>query len=422
MNKGVKLRSLAHKILLDVYKFNTNIDKVYKRNSVDNLKSKDIAFINNISMNTMRYYFHSINIIKLYANKLPKLHERILLCSAITQIVFLDFKDYAVINSTVEVAKNLKKSHSFINAILKKINIDKNKIKNTAVKFKDLPFWFKNETKYLSEQEKNFFLKSFYKEPDIHLVFKSQKYLKNFKEKNLPTSINSAFLVNRKKVKDILSYKEGSWWVQDFSSSFPLMNINNEILVSRSIDLCAAPGGKSFQILSKKGNIILNDKNINRIEVLKSNLNRLKFKAKITNNDVINIEEANKFKFVVLDAPCSSIGTIRKHPEIFFKKKYPNLQNLIKIQERMLDKASRILDKNGVILYMVCSFLKSETTNQIEKFLMRNKDFKLDKFNVSPDNLYGNDLVKNDLMLTLPIELNGYKIDGYFAAFLKKNR
>ena len=106
----------------------------------------------------MRYQFHSKKIINLYARKKPKTHELLLLSSAITQIVFLNLKDYAVINSSVDIAKKLKIYHGYINAILKKIAIDKKKLKNIKIIYNDLPKWFQLKTRYLSTSEKNSFL------------------------------------------------------------------------------------------------------------------------------------------------------------------------------------------------------------------------------------------------------------------------
>ena len=77
-----------------------------------------------------------------------------------------------------------------------------------------------------------------------------------------------------------------------------------------------------------------------------------------------------KFDIITIDAPCSAVGTIRRHPEIFFKKKSPDLNSLIKTQYDLLKKSSNLLSKNGIIIYMTCSFLEIETTAQITKFLM----------------------------------------------------
>ena len=102
--------------------------------------------------------------------------------------------------------------------------------------------------------------------------------------------------------------------------------------------MCAAPGGKSFQLLSKNIKITLNDKSKRRIELIKENLARLNLKAKILNKDFIDLDINDKYDFIILDAPCGSIGTIRKNPEIFFKRKEPNFRNLLDLQEKMLKK------------------------------------------------------------------------------------
>ena len=86
----------------------------------------------------------------------------------------------------------------------------------------------------------------------------------------------------------------------------------------------------------------------------------------------------------------------------------------------MLEKASNLINKNGIIIYMVCSFLENESTDQIKKFLKNKKEFKLHNFKVLNENSEYTKLVKNNFMMTLPNSVLGYNIDGYFAAFIKK--
>ena len=169
-------------------------------------------------------------------------------------------------------------------------------------------------------------------------------------------------------MKNYKSYFTGRWWVQDFSSSFALNHLPSNFLDKNNIDLCSAPGGKAFQILSRSKEIKLNDKSKSRLKILKENLNRLNLKAEIINKDVMNFNSSIKYNFIVLDAPCTAIGTIRKNPEILFKKDNPNVQMITKLQKDMLNKASNILEKDGLILYMVCSFLKIETTDSFINF------------------------------------------------------
>ena len=420
MNRGIVLRKKVHNVLLDIYRSNKTIDIAYTKNNVSSLSNRDRAFINTICLNSMRYYYHSEKILTLYTSKKPKLNERILICCAITQIIFLSFKEYAVINSTVELAKTLKKSHGFINAVLQKINLDKVKLREIQIEFEYLPTWFKNLTNNLTSHQKKIFLKNFFQEPDLHLVFKNENYLLNFEKEIIPTSNRSGFLVNRCKITDIPSYKDGSWWVQDYSSFFPLNNIKEKMINKSNIDLCAAPGGKSFQILSANNDIILNDINKYRLERLKDNLKRLKYNPKITNIDLMDFNENHKYDFIILDAPCSAIGTIRKNPEILFRKNIPKINNLIKVQKDMLNKAAKLLNKDGVILYMVCSFLEIETIDQIENFLIENKNYSLCEFSIKDKNLKYKRFIKNNFMLTLPERIKNCNIDGYFAAYLKK--
>ena len=154
------------------------------------------------------------------------------------------------------------------------------------------------------------------------------------------TSEISGFLVNKKNIRNIKSFNKGHWWVQDFASFFPLQNLQLRDEKKKILDACAAPGGKSFQLLSKHQSIILNDKSSNRIEILKTNLNRLNFSSKIINKDFIKLNETDKYDMIILDAPCSAIGTIRKNPEIFFKSNEPNFTKLCVLQRNMLNKAS----------------------------------------------------------------------------------
>ncbi len=421
MDTGSRLRLEVHNILYDVHKHGITFDKAFSKISNKNISSRDIAFINSVSLNTMRYTFHSKKILYKYVKKKPKTNEEILLCSAITQIVFLNFKDYAVINSSVEIAKKLKLFHGFINGCLRKICRNKEKeLKNTCVSLSDLPFWFRERTKDLTRSQIKLFLENFYEEPNLHLVFKDKKYLSNFKEELSLTSQNSGFLVKKQKVENISSFKDGIWWVQDFSSSFPLNNVESHIIDKSCFDMCAAPGGKSFQILSKKKNIVLNDKSKKRIEILKKNLNRLNYSPKITNIDVHKLEKKPKYDFIIVDAPCSAIGTIRKNPEIFYRKKEPNFLDLKKIQRKMLKKASELLKDKGIILYMVCSFLKEESTDQVDHFLSNNDNFSVTNFSLKNNVSKKLFFIKNKKLVIIPSQINKYNIDGYFAIYLKK--
>ena len=226
----------------------------------------------------------------------------------------------------------------------------------------------------------------------------------NFKEPKVKTSTNSAFIETKKKVTSIHNFKKGEWWVQDFSSMLPLA-ILNKIENLNILDMCAAPGGKAFQILSKN-RVILNDINIKRISRLKKNLNRLKLNPEIKNLNALNLDENYKFDMVILDAPCSSIGTIRKHPEIFFKSSGPDMGSLVQLQKNLLQKASQLINNKGKIVYMVCSFFYSETIEIIQKFPQKNKNFTIEKYTPNKEFSDIKHLISEEgYFLTIPTKL-----------------
>ncbi len=420
MIKGEKVRLDIHNILFSIYKFNNTLENTSIKKVIDKHKKEDVSFIFNVTLNSMRLHIHILKILKIYIKKKLRDHEKILLISAITQIVFLDFKEYAVINCSVEISKKLKLYPALINASLKAIARNKKKLKDIKINFNDLPQWFRESTSSLTINEKKQFIENFYKEPDVHIVFKNKEKLKKFEEDIVKTSSTSGFLINSKEIESKESFVKGDWWVQDFSSFFPINNIIFKNQNLKLLDACAAPGGKAFQLLSKNLEVTLNDKSKRRIQVLKSNLNRLKYNPTILNRDFINFDKNEKFDFIIIDAPCSAIGTIRKNPEIFFKSKMPDFDGLNNLQQNMLEKAAHLLNVGGNILYMTCSFIKNETFDQVNKFLKNNNNFLIDNFILTEENHNFSKLLKNNLMITIPDKILNNNIDGYFAANLKK--
>ncbi len=420
MIKGEKIRFDIHNILFSINKFNKTLNNSSIKKIIDKQKKEDLSLLFNVTLNSMRLQFHSLKIINKYVKKKLRDHERILLISAITQIVFLDFKEYAVINCSVEIAKKLKLYPGLINASLKKIAGNKIELKKTKIQFKDLPGWFQKKNNTLSLLEKRKFLNNFYKEPSVHIVFKNKETLNSFDEDLIKTTEISGFLVDKKNIINKKSFVDGNWWVQDFSSFFPMHNFEIENKNKTILDACAAPGGKSFQLISKNLNVILNDKSKNRVKTLKSNLDRLSFSNKILNKDFIKFDEKISYDIILIDSPCSAVGTIRKNPEIFFKKDAPNFIELTNLQDKMLEKASRLVRKDGYIIYMICSFLKIETIDQINKFLRKNKNFILSNIKIKKNNIKYSNLIKNNFMITLPDNVFNNQIDGFFASFLKR--
>ena len=198
-------------------------------------------------LTTMRYFFHIKNILKKYLKKNNKIHQKILLMSAVCQIVFLDFREYAVIDCSVEISKKLKIYPGLINSALKNISKDKSELKKNLINYKVFPHWFKKEFYNESKERKDTFTKNFFSKPNLHIVFKSEDELKKFEKKLIKTSELSGFLKDdSNKIFNLPSFKKGEWWIQDLSSFLPINIFKKNFENKEVLDLCAAPRRKIF--------------------------------------------------------------------------------------------------------------------------------------------------------------------------------
>ena len=201
------------------------------------------------------------------------------------------------------------------------------KFQKKKIKFKELPYWFSKEFKGFSKEEKVSFMNSITEKPNLHLVFKNSITKSFDKINSIKTSKKSLIILENLPIKKLPGYSAGEWWVQDYSTMLPLHLIEN-LHNKNVIDLCSAPGGKSLQALSSGAILDLIEINPKRANLLQSNLTRLNYKNKVTIEDALKISNFKKYDYVIVDSPCSSVGTIRRNPDIFFRKSEPNLEAL----------------------------------------------------------------------------------------------
>ncbi len=420
MRKSVKVRLIIFDILNEIHQNNKNFEESYLFSTKNSKLSKqDRSMIYNIVLNSIRNNFFVDKILNNYLQKKTSLKIKILLLCAITQILYLDFKEYAVTNDTVEVAKIKKLNPGLVNSLLKNVIKNKNTINKKKFSQSSLPLWFVRALKKNSLNLKEI-IENISNEPSLHLVFKNKNLLKNLKEENDKTTEVSTFILNKKKIKDLDGYEKGNWWVQDLSSMLPI-HLSPEIKFKKVLDMCAAPGGKAFQTICFNNDVTLNDISLKRIKTLKTNLDRLNFFNEIKNYNALNIPEIDKFDVIILDSPCSGIGTLRRNPEILYKKKPPDLDFLIKVQNNLINKAAKLLNKNGVLIYMVCSFFYDETKNIKNKFLNENKNFSQHKFNLDSNKKFKKFLDDEGDIFCIPSKFKTYMVDGFYSVKFIKN-
>ena len=425
MTDGINSRIVIVKILKKIKESRINIDQCFEKELKKiNLSIKDKKYIYNVVITTIKNINSIDQILKNFTKSVNKKDvSYFFIISAISQIFILNQKEYAVINSTCEAYKRLnKKKLNFINGLLRNITRNKSSINIDKLNKSLHPIWFKNILKELPTSKRKVIYKSITKRPLINLVFKNNKKLNIVKQKFLETSKNSLALSEFIDLKKISGYNEGLWWVQDFASTIPVKLIPN-LKNQNILDMCAAPGGKTFQLLNSGARVTSCDISINRVKLLKENARRLQYNLNIINMDALKILENKFFDTVLIDAPCSSIGTIRKNPEILYRNSGPNFEFYLDLQYKLLEKAKKLLKINGTLIFAVCSFNKKEGVKQIEKFLLKNKNFQINPIIKSESKGFKKLVTKEGFFQSYPDDLNEIGgIDGFFIArLIKKN-
>jgi len=224
-------------------------------------------------------------------------------------------------------------------------------------------------------------------------------------------------------IPELPGFNEGAWWVQDAAAALPVL-VMGDVSGQRVFDLCAAPGGKAMQLAARGAKVVAVDRSAPRLERLKENMKRLQLDAEVFCSDALKWEPASQATFVLLDAPCSATGTIRRHPDVQRLKKPEDLVRLMVLQSQLLDRAAeKLLTPGGMLVYAVCSLQPEEAEEQIEKFLSRQPGFAREP--IRADEVGGlSDLVTpvGDLRC-LPChmaDLGG--MDGFYVARLRKSR
>lgn len=166
-------------------------------------------------------------------------------------------------------------------------------------------------------------------------------------------------------VEALPGFAEGRWWVQDAASAIParLLGLPSG---ARVLDLCAAPGGKTAQLVKAGHLVTALDSDAKRVERLKENLARLDYTAEIIVGDAGTFAPNSPYQGVLLDAPCSATGTFRRHPEVIWHRSVGDVAGRVRLQRALLTNAFRCLDAGGVLLYCVCSLEPAEGEDQVD--------------------------------------------------------
>lgn len=223
-------------------------------------------------------------------------------------------------------------------------------------------------------------------------------------------------------VTGLPGFADGAWWVQDVAAALPvrlLGHVRNHTV----FDVCAAPGGKTLQLAAAGARAVAMDRAEERLAILRENLTRTGLKARIQEADLFDWRPDIAPKMILLDAPCSATGTIRRHPDIPFLKGPEDVANLAEIQARMLEQAFDILAPGGTLVFCTCSLQPEEGPAQIERLLEARPDARSWPIDARMINDFEEAVTRDGNLRTLPCiwpEWGG--MDGFFGARIEKQR
>ncbi|QEK11999.1 16S rRNA (cytosine(967)-C(5))-methyltransferase RsmB [Crassaminicella thermophila] len=380
---------------------------------------------------------------KLSKVKMKRINIRVLniLRIGLYQIIYLDkIPEFAAVNESVKLVKKVEyKASGFVNGILRSFLRNKNNIKVPSLEEDKVthlsityshPKWMVK--KWLKEFGQDFtmrLLKANNETPRLSIrtntlkISKKQligKLLNDGIEVYEDTYVDEALYIrNLTNIEELELYKKGYFQIQDESSMF-VAHVLDPKPDEFVIDVCAAPGGKTThmaQLMQNKGQILARDIYKHKLKLIKSNALRLgitNIKTEVFNAKEIDPNLLEKADKVLVDAPCSGLGIIRRKPELKYNKRPDDTKEITKLQLEILMNASKYVKKDGILVYSTCTIEKEENIGIIERFMKNNSNFEILDINDS----LPLKLRRKEKTLQLYPHIHG--TDGFFICKLKK--
>jgi len=220
------------------------------------------------------------------------------------------------------------------------------------------------------------------------------------------------------RIEDLPGFAEGMWWVQDAAAALPAKLLGSDLTGKHVLDMCAAPGGKTAQLAAAGAQVTALDRSRKRV---KENLTRLHLAAHIETADAALWRKARDFDAVLLDAPCSATGTIRRHPDVAWLKDPRDIAKLTATQDRLLDSAVDLLRDGGTLVYCTCSLQPEEGRARIDALLARAPNMRRAPIGAFEVGGVEELLTTEGDLRSFPHQLAQFGgIDGFYAARLVK--
>jgi 16S rRNA (cytosine967-C5)-methyltransferase len=342
----------------------------------------------------------------------------------ICQLLFLDVAPHAAISTTVDLVKGGSQAGfaKLLNAVLRRLDREGRELVATQdAPLLDTPEWlWRSWVRTYGEETARAIATAHLSEApvDITVAADPQGWAATLEAQILPTG--SLRRAAGGSIAALPGFNEAAWWVQDAAAALPARLLGN--VRGKSVaDLCAAPGGKALQLALAGASVTALDRSGKRLVRLAENLKRLGLAAKVIEADAGAWVPPEPFDAILLDAPCSATGTLRRHPDVARHKNPAEITKLAAVQARLLRATIPMLKPGGTLVYCTCSLEPEEGIEQISALLAEGAPLR--RIPIQPQEIGGlAELITADGDLrTLPChlaELGG--MDAFFAARLEK--
>lgn len=359
----------------------------------------------------------------------PRAQSALLIGAA--QILWMDVPDHAAVDLSVRLVQSDRRAAKYaglVNAVLRRCARDgQGLIDEISMQTLDLPQWMLARwNAHYGEATARDMALALGHEPSLDLTVKSDapQWASRLHGEILPTGTVRTLLQGS--VTMLPGFAEGQWWVQDAAAALPV-RLFGDIKDKRVADLCAAPGGKTAQLALAGAQVTAVDRSPARVARLRDNLTRLALQAETVVADAAEWPaEAASFDGILVDAPCTSTGTIRRHPDVAWLRQEGDIAALSALQKRLLHKATHLLKPGGTLVYCTCSLEPEEGEHAIAALLASESGLR--RAPVEKDEVAGLDgiITADGDLRTLPSHLPNADprlggLDGFYAARLIKS-
>lgn len=347
--------------------------------ALDRLEPADRARAQRLAMETLRGLERADRLLQHHLKKYPPLHVRNVLRLATVELA-MGGDAHGVVNEAVNlVASHHKLGHlkGLVNAVLRKIAGDA-PAKWAALRPPRLPKWLRGplveayDPRIITAIEAAHFAGA-----PLDLTAKSDPAAVATATGGNVLPTGSVRLQSAGQVSALPGFDTGDWWVQDAAAALPALVLNARP-GEKVLDLCAAPGGKTLQLAATGADVTAIDISDSRLARLRENLARTGLKARVETGDALTWK-GDPYDAILLDAPCSATGTIRRHPDLPHAKNGDDFGDLIGLQAAMIDHALGLLKPGGRLVFCTCSLLPDEGECQVDEALVRHPGLTVDR-------------------------------------------